>query len=992
MPAPDLPSFSLPVADSDALGEAQHLRQLIGEGKRLLVQGVPDPGMLVAIENGNRVVAVTRDATDPSLLDYTLPIDIVVILGDWLCALPDPYAVLLHTRRIAAHARVVVSVLNAASARSLGRLLESADPWHPAGMTLDGLRRLFWEAGYRLDLVDRWVNSQVPTDGSADLDALVARLPDTDTERYGIIAGPGDGRAIVRQIFETLVAEQRNQLQTARRQLARQGTLRDYLKDALKRVSIGEHQLRNAVNGWERQREAYESRLAKAQQELVGYITEYQSAIQAIKGKDRALAAMEHELEEKQEEVQKIHASLFEAQAQAARHEAERLSLDQAFETLNREFECLKSSKAWKLLQVARSLKRMRGNTNNIRQIDARPSYTASVEAPANEDAIPSPGPASLKEPARDKILDITYPVQFHALDSTHPRSSASPSAVEPQGKPINERTNLTEPAPETEYDDWLARQRPVGLAFQELERRARAQAFLPTIGLLIFIDDSATDALERTLASLEGQCYPFWQLAVALEGELAEDIRAAIECLASRDRRVNVIAVAPGAGPVRGLNRLLDGTAGEFVGRLEAGDELAPDALFRMVEALQDAPEDVVYSDEDLVDSIGGHHKPFLKPDWNQELLYARPYICRFALYQTRLVREVGGFTEGLEGAHDWDLALKVTERARGVRHVPRVLYHARKPLDLAPNLSVAERAIRTALQRRGLEATSVLPVEGAEALQIRRRLNASPLVSIIVPTRDHEGLLRRCLASIEIRTRYPHYEIIIADNDSSEASTRAFLADTPHTVVRCSGAFNYSRINNTAAARARGDVLVFLNSDTEILSPDWLEAMLELQQDETVGAVGAKLLYPDGRVQHSGVLLHPRWIGWHAHGRMPGDAPGYFCSLQVAREYSAVTAACLMVGRSNFHAVGGFDEERLPVTYNDVDLCLKLQCAGLRNVYTPFAELLHHESASRGNDNDPQELEIMRERWASRLEADAAYHPSLKERSERFEYDWSR
>jgi GT2 family glycosyltransferase len=422
-------------------------------------------------------------------------------------------------------------------------------------------------------------------------------------------------------------------------------------------------------------------------------------------------------------------------------------------------------------------------------------------------------------------------------------------------------------------------------------------------------------------------------------------------------DGQVKVKVAHRASGAAGLLNAALSLATGEFAGVLGCGDELAPEALFEVAKILRSHPDAaLVYTDEDRIDQKGNRSQPHFKPGWSPDLLLSTDYVSSLSVYRRSALKEVGGFREEFDGCHGYDLTLRVTERAGGVLHVPKILYHRHtssgKSGDHAKEK--ARRSIAETLGRRSLRGSvedGLLPDRFRVKFDVRDR----PKVSLIIPTRDNVSMLKNCVQSIERLTTYRNYEILIVDNDSADPATVEYLASTPHRVVRFREEFNYSKINNFAVARAEGEYVLLLNDDTEVTSGDWLEAMLEHAQRPEVGAVGARLLYPDGRVQHAGVLVgvgNP-WgpgIALHAHQFYSADSPGYAGTAMTTTNYNAVTAACMLLRRSVFEEVGGLDEENLTGSFNDVDLCLKIRERGYLITYTPHAELLHHESVSRG------------------------------------------
>jgi len=434
-------------------------------------------------------------------------------------------------------------------------------------------------------------------------------------------------------------------------------------------------------------------------------------------------------------------------------------------------------------------------------------------------------------------------------------------------------------------------------------------------------------------------------------------------------------------------------------VALLDHDDELAPNALFEVVQALDRHPEAIlIYSDEDKIDEDGRRFEPYFKPDWNPDLFLGQNYLSHLTVYRSERVRAVGGFRVGYEGSQDWDLALRVSEtlQPEQIVHIPRVLYHWRAIVgSTALNLSeksypadAARRALTDHLRRKGLQAT-LEPVSGGHWRIIRALPHPPPLVSIIIPTRNGLAHLKRCVESILQKSDYPAFEILIIDNASDDPETIAWLASIAAPTIRVlpyPHPFNYSAINNYAARHTRGSILALLNNDVEVINSDWLTEMASQASRPEIGCVGAMLYYPNDLIQHAGVVLGVGGIAGHAFLEFPRHSEGVFNRARLVQNYSAVTAACLVVRKAVFEQAGGFDETHLTVAFNDVDFCLKVRESGLRNLWTPFAELYHHESASRGAEDTPEKIhrfrsesEIMMKRWEKQLAYDPAYNPNL-------------
>jgi O-antigen biosynthesis protein len=443
------------------------------------------------------------------------------------------------------------------------------------------------------------------------------------------------------------------------------------------------------------------------------------------------------------------------------------------------------------------------------------------------------------------------------------------------------------------------------------------------------------------------------------------------------------------------------------WVALLDHDDVLREHALLLMAEAIGRWPDaQVLYSDEDKLAIDGTRCDAYFKPDWNPELLLAQNYLCHLVVYRSERMRELGGFRVGFEGAQDHDLALRMTAGlpAAQIVHVPHVLYHWRqhdgstasrgkaKPYAVEAGL----RAVRDHLRHCGVEAE----VENDKSGWHRIRPAAPtppPQVTIVIPTRDGRHTLPRCIRSIRERTRYPNHELLIVDNGSVDPEFLAFLTDLAGSprcrVMRDDRPFNYAQLNNAAVAAAAGEFVLLLNDDTEVVNADWLDILVGWAVQPGVGAVGARLWYGDHTLQHAGVVLGIGDVAGHAHRHLLREQTGYRGRASLVQDFSAVTAACLLVRRSLYQQVGGLDEAELAVAFNDVDFCLKLRAAGLRNVWTPDAELMHHESVSRGSDREPRhraryerEVAVMQRRWGALLAHDPAYNPNLTNAGEDF------
>ena len=458
--------------------------------------------------------------------------------------------------------------------------------------------------------------------------------------------------------------------------------------------------------------------------------------------------------------------------------------------------------------------------------------------------------------------------------------------------------------------------------------------------------------------------------------------------------------------------NSALELATGEWVALLDQDDLLAEHALAVVAATIEEHPEaGLIYSDEDKIDQTGARCCPFFKSDWNPELLLGQNYVSHLGIYRRALLVEIGGFREGYEGSQDYDLALRCSEKLHPaqIRHIPRVLYHwrmvegsAAAVAEAKPYAAKAARlAIADHLQRKNIDGAVVPCPQNREWHRVIYPLRSpSPLVSIIIPTRDQAALLQRCLTSIREKTDYAPIEIVIVDNGSTKPETHAFLHDLaldPRIQIVTDGAeFNFSRLINRGVRIARGEILAFVNDDIETDKSDWLREMVSRAVRPEVGAVGARLWYPDGRLQHAGVVLGLHGVARHAFQRfLPQPVALMNRTFILSQNYSAVTAACMVLRKTLFDDVGGFDEN-LPNNFNDVDFCLRLRERGWQIIWTPYADLIHQESASRGRHSDSAErahllrdMAYLQEKWGEQLRNDPFYSPNLSD-SDAFALAW--
>jgi O-antigen biosynthesis protein len=549
-------------------------------------------------------------------------------------------------------------------------------------------------------------------------------------------------------------------------------------------------------------------------------------------------------------------------------------------------------------------------------------------------------------------------------------------------------------------YDEWRRRFETIDRG--PLRRQLRQMRAHPRISILLPVYNPDLGVLEAAIESIERQIYEQWEICIADDASTQPNVRPFLDRKARGDSRIKVIFRDRNGHISACTNSALQLATGEWCALLDQDDALSEKALaFVALEIDQHPNAGLIYSDEDKIDEAGVRSSPFFKPDWNPELFLGQNYINHLGVYRTELLRSIGGFREGFEGSQDYDLALRCVDRLEPsqIRHIPRILYHWRAvagSLAAVPDAKpyakeAARRAIADHLQRKGIAGRVEPCPENAESHRVVYEMpDSCPLVSIVIPMRDRVELIEQCIASIREKTDYPSIEFVVVDNGSTERATLRFLQILEQKkdarIVRDDGEFNFSRLINRGAAAATGDLFAFVNNDIEANEPGWLREMVSHVVRTEVGAVGARLWYPDGRLQHGGVILGLGGVAGHAFTGIPKGHAGYFNRAWLQQDCSAVTGACLLVRRDVFEQAGGFDEANFAISFNDVDFCLQLRTAGYENVWTPYANLIHHESASRGHQQTREEQEqFMREathmqrKWGIELLSDPFYNPNL-------------
>jgi O-antigen biosynthesis protein len=521
--------------------------------------------------------------------------------------------------------------------------------------------------------------------------------------------------------------------------------------------------------------------------------------------------------------------------------------------------------------------------------------------------------------------------------------------------------------------------------------RRAPSGAELgtgPLVSVITPVYNTDPRWLTRVVRSVRAQSYPHWQLCICDDGSTDGATRQALSRLVG-DSSIRIVRNESNSGISAASNRALELADGDFVAFLDHDDELATDALLQCVWILNEKPEtDVVYTDEDKVDRWGRHSKPFHKPDWSPELFRGVMYVGHLLVVRRSLAEEVGGFDSAFDGVQDYEFMLRVSERTHRIEHVPRILYHWRKlpgsvasSTDAKPGIPALQAAaVNAHLTRRSIEAEAQPhPTLPHRVVMHPKPRAAWPSVDIVIPTKDAPHHIERCLESLYGPTTYPNFRVYVVDSGTTDPDALRAIRSSAASVVAFGEAFNFSRAINHGVAAGAGEFVLLLNNDTEIVSPDWLEAMVWLAEAPDVGAVGPLLLYPNRTVQHAGVVLGMRGTADHIMRGYPPDADGYAGSLSCAREVSAVTGACTLVRRDLYEELGGLDVH-FATHYQDVDFCLKIRRRGLRNLFTPRSVLIHYESASRGPQYDRLDRALLLDRWADTIaRGDPYYNPWL-------------
>jgi GT2 family glycosyltransferase len=546
------------------------------------------------------------------------------------------------------------------------------------------------------------------------------------------------------------------------------------------------------------------------------------------------------------------------------------------------------------------------------------------------------------------------------------------------------------------DYQVWLAKHERVA-DLTQMKAAIASFSYQPLFSVITPVYNTDPRWLSECIDSVQRQVYPRWELCIADDGSTRTETLGVLETRTGGDSRIKLVRLAGRQQIVNASNAALELATGDYVAFLDHDDSLAPEALFEVAALLNAQPDaDFIYTDEDKLDPSGHRCDPYFKPDWSPEHFLTFMYTNHLMVLRRQIVEQVGRFRSGFDGAQDYDLALRVASADRRIHHIPKVLYHWRQaPGSAAAEssakgwaLTAAHRALTSHVERNRLDADVLQhPLPGF--FRVRPRIRKTPLVTIVIPTddrmRDVEGrpasLLTKAVRSIAEKTDYENFELLIVDNGRLSDHTRRSLADIRHRRVSYAvgSSFNFAHKLNFSVSHARGEHIALFNDDLEVINREWLTALLEHSQDPGIGVVGAKLFFPDGRLQHIGIVLGVCGIAAHAFHCAPGSSSGYYGSAIGTRNYSAVTGAALMTRRDVWEQLGGFDE-RFAIDFNDIDYCLRARRAGYRVVFTPYAQLYHYESGTFGpRIQGRAELELALETWRDVIENDPYYNANL-------------
>lgn len=716
--------------------------------------------------------------------------------------------------------------------------------------------------------------------------------------------------------------------------------------------------------------------LANAQQQIAGLsqaVTERDGQItslsQAVTERDGQIASLSQTVTERDGQIAHLDQALGERDRQIG-------SLDQKCAEAERSFEEIRASKSWLITAPMRFASTKAKNIINLIKLLPRVYHFGG-------------GPVGVARKAwrvfaREGWVGVKRRIVFVA-----------------QGRSVSFGSE-PEKNEQNDYSEWVRRYDTLTDADRE-KIRTRIDGFhrKPLFSVVMPVYNPPIVFFEKAIQSVRNQLYPDWELCIADDASTDPLVRKVIERHCKQDRRIKVVYRTENGHISKASNSALELAQGDYVAMFDHDDAIPEHALYLFAEELNRNPEtDFLYSDQDKIDTNDVRYDPYFKPDFNPDLLRSQNFVDHLAVFRTSIVRELGGWRTEFDGSQDYDLVLRVTERISPsrIRHIPYVLYHWRAvPGSLAIDSGAknyapvtSRKALAEHLERLGVQGEVTSQYPDLSIHRVVYPLLTEPMVSVIIPTKDGVDILSQCIDGLLNKTEYKNVEIIIVNNQSSEPDTHSYFekicADPRIKVIDFDEPFNYSRINNIAAREAKGSVLALLNNDIEIINRDWLREMVSHAVRPEIGAVGARLYYPDGTVQHAGVLLGYKGRAGHMYRYASPDWLGYWARGVLIQNLTAVTAACMVLRKDLFEAIGGFDEENFTVTFNDVDLCLRIYEKGYRNLYTPYAELYHHESKTRGLLAFQSEEDYFALRWKKYIEHDPAYNPNLSLMSENF------
>lgn len=569
-------------------------------------------------------------------------------------------------------------------------------------------------------------------------------------------------------------------------------------------------------------------------------------------------------------------------------------------------------------------------------------------------------------------------------------------------GHVVQYRTGLRREA--NPYNYWVKQNRITQKRRKQIMSEIKAFQYKPLISIVMPVYNVDIKWIKEAIKSIKKQIYTNWELCIADDASTKPELKQYLERISKEDK-VNVVFRKRNGHISLASNSALKSAKGEFVALMDNDDIIHPHALYEIVKVLNNNRRaDLIYSDEDKIDIKGKRMEPFFKPDWSPDLFMSTNYLCHLTVIRKKLIDDVKGFRKGYEGSQDYDLFLRIIEKTNNIVHIPDVLYSWRKiPGSTAAvynNKGYADKAslnaLKDAIKRRNINA-EVTKGLFPGSFRVKYKIEGEPLVSIIIPTKDNLKYIEKCISSILEKTTYKNYEIIIIDTNSTEKETLDYykkIEDNPKIrILTWKKSFNYSSVNNYGVRNARGKYILLLNNDTEIITPTWIEGMLEHAQRKEIGAVGVKLLYPNDTIQHVGVVLgiagpsKKESIAGHIMRSFPKDIMGIPFTKDIIRNYSAVTAACLMINKEKYLKMNGMDE-KYRIAFNDIDFGIRLYKYGYYNLYTPYVELYHYESASVGTPNDgtrdmtefAKEVKMMKKKWGKTIYRDPFYNKNLK------------